>query len=489
MSLLLELSHIKIQKGKYGTTTAASLTNPSVLHRVQEFRRSLSNRMTPLDKDYIAKKIPIGEFYVSRKIDGEFTVLVVSEEEIFTINPGGTIRVGFPFFAEALKFLKKAGIKQAMIAGELYVQKPDKSRPRVQDVVRIARKPKSEKEIQQLRFAVFDLMEVNSNPPQSEFEERWKQIQEIFDNTTQIHPVETVKTKDIVAIQNTFLKWVEEEGSEGIVVRNDAVGMFKVKPRHTIDVAVIGFTEGMDERQGMLHDMLVAVMRDEGTFHILGRVGGGFTEEERQTFLSDLKDKIVESDYHEISADHISYQMVRPDWVIEVSCLDLISQNTRGGTVDTMVLNWNSKESKYEIVRPMPLANMTSPQFVRLRGDKTVHPADINLKQITDLVDIFNADKNSLEFSLPKSKLLNREVCTKVLKGALMVRKLVMWKTNKEQESENYPAYVIHYTDFSPNRKNPMDRDIRVSNSKEQIETLWNTMKDKYFVKGWKQVS
>ena len=33
-----------------------------------------------------------------------------------------------------------------------------------------------------------------------------------------------------------------------------------------------------------------------------------------------------------------------------------------------------------------------------------------------------------------------------------MVRKFVLWKTNKEQ-SEDYPAFVVHFTDFSPNRK------------------------------------
>jgi hypothetical protein len=68
-----------------------------------------------------------------------------------------------------------------------------------------------------------------------------------------------------------------------------------------------------------------------------------------------------------------------------------------------------------------------------------------------------------------------------------MVRKLVMWKTNKEQESEDYSAFVIHYTDFSPNRKEPLQRDIRVSNSQEQIEAMWVALKEANIKKGWSE--
>jgi len=72
--------------------------------------------------------------------------------------------------------------------------------------------------------------------------------------------------------------------AEGIVARSDVAGIFKVKPTRTLDVAVVGFTEGSDDRAGMVHDLLVAVMRPEATFHILGRVGGGSSDDERRDF-------------------------------------------------------------------------------------------------------------------------------------------------------------------------------------------------------------
>ena len=47
-----------------------------------------------------------------------------------------------------------------------------------------------------------------------------------------------------------------------------------------------------------------------------------------------------------MSADHVAYQMVNLEWVVEISCLDLVSQNTRGGPVNRMVLDWNANNGQ-----------------------------------------------------------------------------------------------------------------------------------------------
>ena len=66
-----------------------------------------------------------------------------------------------------------------------------------------------------------------------------------------------------------------------------------------------------------------------------------------------------------------------------------------------------------------------------------------------------------------------------------MVRKFVLWETNKRADTDDFPAYVIHFTDFSPNRKTPLERDIRVSNSREQIDALWADLLAENIAKGW----
>lgn len=95
------------------------------------------------------------------------------------------------------------------------------------------------------------------------------------------------------------------------------------------------------------------------------------------------------------------------------------------------------------------------------------------------------ADRSARQVDLPPSEVLRREVYTKVLKGETMVRKFVVWRTNKEDESDEYPAFVLHYTDFSPNRKQPFAREVRVSNSSEQIQQLCDGLKEANIKKGW----
>jgi hypothetical protein len=90
---------------------------------------------------------------------------------------------------------------------------------------------------------------------------------------------------------------------------------------------------------------------------------------------------------------------------------------------------------------------------------------------------------------LPASEVLRRDVWTKQLKGQSAVRKLVMWQTNKACEASDFPAYVVHLTDYSPNRKTPLERAIRVSNSRGQIEELWQELAAAYVVKGWIKAS
>jgi hypothetical protein len=121
--VLFDKSRLEIKLGPYGVTTALALNDPSLLPRVQEYRRLSSARMQPLDRPGIKEKIPAAEHHVSRKVDGEFTVLVFRQNEAFSLNPGGTVRVGLPWLEEAARLLSQAGVKEALIAGELYVWK------------------------------------------------------------------------------------------------------------------------------------------------------------------------------------------------------------------------------------------------------------------------------------------------------------------------------------------------------------------------------
>jgi hypothetical protein len=472
--------------GSYAVGKAQCMADPFVPLKAQEYRRNLGARMQPLDRATMKDKLPSCDCFVSRKVDGECTFLLISGDQCCSVNPGGVVRTGLPFMAEAVELIGKSKHKQILLAGELYVARDDR-RPRVHDVSRVARQPDSQADLDQLHFAVFDILDIDNQPAPAAYADVYRKIESIFKSGKRIHPVETVRAKTYEDVQKLFEKWVDGEGAEGLVVRSDTGGQFKIKPRISLDVAVLGFTEGTEDRIGMIHDLLVGLMRQDNSFHILGRVGGGFNEDERRAMLSDLKDMAAESDYAEVN-DSVAYQMVKPEWVIEISCLDLINQTTRGGSIDRMVLGYDMPRNMYQSIRRLPLASPISPAYVRRREDKTIRFDDLRLQQVHDIVEVPMLDRDARQLTLPKSELIKREVFTKTLKGNTMVRKLLLWKTNKESEIGSFPAYVAYFTDFSPNRAASLERDIRVSNSREQIEQLLNEMKVENIVKGWAPV-
>jgi len=69
-----------------------------------------------------------------------------------------------------------------------------------------------------------------------------------------------------------------------------------------------------------------------------------------------------------------------------------------------------------------------------------------------------------------------------------MVRKLLIWKTNKEDQPD-FPAYVVYLTDFSPNRQNALERDIKISNNEKTARKFFDELAEKNFLSGWEKAA
>ena len=493
MKDLLDSSKLEKILGDYTSGKAADcIKDPDILRQVRMRRRQLGRMMTALDRDTAKYRIPAGDYYISRKVDGEFTCLVYKNGEAFTVNPGGTVRSGAPFHAEAADKLKKAGVKSALIGGELFVNRPDGKRAWVHDVVRVARKPEDQDAVDSLGFAVFNIYDLDGKDLSMHYGDAIQRIEEVFGkadrenkNKPLVHSVETI-VGDEKAIFKQFSQWVDEEGGEGVVARSDSAGVFKIKTRHTLDLAVVGFTEGIDDRAGMLHSMLLAVVRSDGSFQIVSRVGGGFSDDQRTQILKQLQPQVAESEYAEVNSDRVAYQMIKPGLVVEISCLDIISRTSHGSTIDRMIIEWDEDKKHWEGIRRLPLCSIISPQFLRIRDDKTANTDDVKMTQLSDITEIPELQRVADDLILPTSTIMERIVATKTLKEATMVRKFLLWKTNKEESTRDHPAYVLHLTDYSPNRKDPLKHEIRVSSSETQIQSLLEEWKEKYIVGGWK---
>jgi len=134
----------------------------------------------------------------------------------------------------------------------------------------------------------------------------------------------------------------------------------------------------------------------------------------------------------------------------------------------------------------LPLVSVISPQYIGLRDDKEAVVDDVNISQVNDLVKVPEVEKSAhLEKAKP-SEILERQVYTKTMKGNKMVRKLLLWKTNKEEQPD-FPAFVVYLTDFSPNRQNPLERDIKIASTEKDARKLYEAMSAKNFISGWEK--
>src|ERR1700678_1810208 len=137
---LLDPSGLQMLFGSYGVGKASSMVDPFVPLKAQEYRRNLASRMMALENVYVKEKLPATDCFVSRKVDGECTLVLIDGKQCCSVNPGGVVRAGLPFMEEAAELLGKTKSKQMLLAGELYVDRPE-GRPRVHDVSRLARQP------------------------------------------------------------------------------------------------------------------------------------------------------------------------------------------------------------------------------------------------------------------------------------------------------------------------------------------------------------
>jgi DNA ligase-1 len=105
----------------------------------------------------------------------------------------------------------------------------------------------------------------------------------------------------------TLLSKVNSEGHEGLVLRKDSTWL-KVKPEETFDVQVTGLVEGTGKYVGKLGAMLTP----------MGKVGTGFTDQERQDFWSNsIISETIEVSCMELTEDgkfrHPRFVRVRYD--------------------------------------------------------------------------------------------------------------------------------------------------------------------------------
>ena len=161
MKIEFDKKRLTKKRGDYMTLKTADLSDPSLHARAQEYRRKLSGRMKALAGDTLFQLPKATGYYVTRKYDGEFALMVFDGERLVSVNPGGTVRMGLPCFDEAEQLLKKAKVKSCMLGAELYLTGNTSKTNRVQGVVQILRSPSTDAQLKKVGLAVFDIAQLN----------------------------------------------------------------------------------------------------------------------------------------------------------------------------------------------------------------------------------------------------------------------------------------------------------------------------------------
>ena len=442
----------------------------------QKYKRQTASRYLPIESDQITTKIMEAEMYaVSTKFDGHLYLLSFDGKNTELINHGGTTLTDLPLLKDATKHLK-GKCNDILLAGEVYLSK-DGERTRSFDMTAVL-----DEKSENIHFAVFDLLMLDGQEVSLGIKELDEKLSSVLSGGKMVYPVNNsfVESRKDIAAQ--YKEIVEEGGHEGIVVRSLNGPTYKVKPLITLDAVILGYAEGDGNRAGMLKEFLVGLCIAKDQYLLLTKVGNGYSDDERKKLLKEFEKKKVDSGYIEVSGSNVAFTMVAPNQVLEFSCLDVFGENSKG-TISKMALSF--KDGSYSAMGKQPMASVIAPVYLKMRTDKKATTADAGLSQITKVIALGGNDAEKVK--LKNSEIISRAVYVKESRGMKMVRKFMVWKTNKEATGE-YPAYVYHYTDFSATRKEMLKKEIKVSDSKKQIEDIYAAELAENVKKGWEKV-
>lgn len=449
----------------------------------RQFKKSIASSFMLVEGDKIQEKTAGNSYIVTKKMDGVMQFIFFQEGEIEAYNSGGKEMAHFPCMIEMKDSLMAAGIKNAILAAELYATIRETGRERVGDVSAAI---SNETLRHRLKLAVFDLMELDGVTLRTlEYSERISTIDKLFKKRNLVHPVEYRYANSKTEVCEIFNDWVVDGGAEGLVVHSDLSFVYKIKPRHGIDAVVIGYTVGEGCDNEKVRSLLFGLMRPDGSIQQIGSGSSGLSDEQRISLYGYLKRHNVFSEYITTDSRNITYQMVEPRMVFEISAIDFSTESVSGEPKMNMLLSFNENEG-FTSLGLTPGVGLHGITVGKIRKDKSFNETDIRISQITDLCE-FATNKRIDLSELPASDLLHRRVFAKTTPGGTAVQKFMIWKTNKEA-SGRFPAYVFHHTDYSAGRKEPLVRDLRVSNDYEQILFLADQFMAAKIKKGWTEI-
>ena len=254
-----------------------SLTDGELIRRLAQYKRTVAARYKAVLPQELHEKLPHGPLRVSPKIDGELWYVVVGDDEIFMASPTGRVLTGsLPVLDEIRGHLSGKARPGTILVGELWAARRE-GRPRVADVGKALA---DADQLPRLAWTAFDLLlgGDESEPEAARaYAERLEVLARLIDAPKRARVIKTETVQAPGDVARLYGEWAEGGRAEGLVVRADDGRIFKVKPAFHLDVAVVGYTLRTED-EGQIRNLLAAVMRQDGSFQIVGSVGNIGTE-------------------------------------------------------------------------------------------------------------------------------------------------------------------------------------------------------------------
>lgn len=437
---------------------------------IDDYRQIVAQRYTASSPEDMVRMLSDAPYYASQKIDGELWFISVTESGVQLSAANGRIAEGESEIHNLAKTLPVGTV----LAGELHAPNAD-GRERVGDV-----SAKLSAGGDGLAFAAFDVIHHSEFTWQdSHFAQRLEVLNKLLPASSgALTAVKISELKTHSEIQALFTEVVEKNSGEGLVVRCVDGRILKVKPSISLDLVIIGFTTQPAAKGDEVRSVMTALVTEDGKFIPVGNTGNAEGAFDRAGLLKRLLPLVVETEYRQAAATGQMYQAVKPEVLVECRMLDIQNTDSQGKAIRKPSLEFTS--DGWKISNVGPAISLINSILVRLRDDKADMASGARWSQ---LPEHFTQVKSS-DVEHGESKTVRRQVWTKEGKDKVDVRKLIVWKTNKEADPL-YPAFVIHWTDFSAGRKAPLAREVKLASNEKDAFAIADAMIEENIKKGW----
>ena len=445
----------------------------NLAEKLLNYKHKVAGKYLPVRSDQICKRVfEMDKYYVSTKIDGNICFINKDVDGISIVSHNNNSFKRPELEKECSEILKN---KCGLFVGEIYLHDENK-RTRSYDLNREIGNNSSD-----IRIALFDIISFeNKDYKENGLNEKKKILSDNFKSDGKIYFLNEIELSSRKDIEDIFNKTIVDSSEEGLIVRGENGPVFKIKEYHSFDMVILGYVNGYTNNLSLMKEILVGVMTEENKFLTIGVIANGFDIDQREKLSKDFEKTRVDYDSIIVSGAKIPFTMIKPKYIVEIESTDIINSNS-DGLINRPLINF---KKNYFFQKNSNSVSLTTPVFKNFRDDKKVNLNDVGINQITRVIEIPDEITNSI--IKPQSELINKNVYTKMMKGATNVRKFLVWNTKSKDDS--YPKYVYYKIDYSPTRKIKIKRDIKISNSKIQIINLFKNEIESDIKSGWNKV-